>query len=79
MAVVYSISSRIFMFMGKQQYNKYRKRMFFFFFFLDLGFDLSQDYFTLFEPSQSLGGSKTGDPREKPHDHPQAELGLSHM
>ena len=25
------------------------------------------------------GGSKTGDPREKPPDHLQAELGLSHM
>ena len=38
-----------------------------------------QDDFTHFEPSQSLGGTKTGDPREKPTDHPQAELGLSHM
>ena len=35
--------------------------------------------FTHFEPSHSLGGAKTGDPREKPPDHPQAELGLSHM
>ena len=32
-----------------------------------------------FEPSQSLGGAKTGDPREKLPDQPQAELGLSHM
>ena len=32
-----------------------------------------------FEPSQSLDGAKTGDPREKPPDHPQAQLGLSHM
>ena len=39
----------------------------------------SQDYFTLFELSQSFGGAKTGDLREKPPDHPQAELGLSHM
>ena len=39
-----------------------------------------QDYFTHFEPSQLLGGSKMGwDPREKPLDHPQAELGSSHM
>ena len=38
-----------------------------------------QNYFTHFEPSQSLGGAKTGYPREKPPDHPQAELGLSHM
>lgn len=44
-----------------------------------LGFTARQDYFTHFEPSQSLGGAKTGDPREKPPDHPQAELGLSHM
>ena len=43
-------------------------------------FDLArQDYFTHFEPSQSLGGAKTGDPREKPPGHPQAELDLSHM
>ena len=38
-----------------------------------------EDYFTHFEPSQSLGGAKTGDPREKPPAHPQAQLGLSHM
>ena len=37
------------------------------------------DYFTHFEPSQSLGWAKTGGPREKTHDHPQAEIGLSHM
>ena len=36
-----------------------------------------QDYFTHFEPSQTLGGAKTGDPREKPPEHPQAELCLS--
>ena len=36
-----------------------------------------QDYFTHFEPSQSLGGAKTGDPWEKPPDHLQKELGLS--
>ena len=29
------------------------------------GFTANQDYFTYFEPSQSLGGAKTGDPREK--------------
>ena len=38
-----------------------------------------QGYFTHFEPSKSEGGAKTGDPREKPPDHPQAELGLSHI
>ena len=38
-----------------------------------------QDYFTHFEPSQSLGGANTGDPQEKTPDHPQAEIGLSHM
>ena len=42
-------------------------------------FTARQDYFTHFEPSQSLGGAKTGDPREKPPGHPQAEFGLSHM
>ena len=51
----------------------------FLFIFFYLGFTTHQDYFTHFEPSQSLGGAKTGDPREKTPDHPQAELGLSHM
>ena len=50
-----------------------------FFFFYYLGFTARKDYFTHFELSQSLGGAKTGDPREKPLDRPQAELGLSHM
>ena len=36
-------------------------------------------YFTHFELSQLLGRAKMGDPQEKPPDHPQAELGLSHM
>ena len=57
---------------------------FFFFFFFwggggGGGLTARQDYFTHFETSQSLGGAKTGDPREKPPDHPQAELGLSLM
>ena len=43
------------------------------------GFMARQDYFTHFEPSQSLGGEKTENPLEKPPDNPQAELGLSHM
>ena len=42
-------------------------------------FTARQDYFTHFEPNQSLGGAKMGDPREKNPDHPQTELGLSHM
>ena len=49
------------------------------FIYFYLGFTACQDYFTHFEPSQSVGGAKTGDPREKTPDHPQAELGLSHM
>ena len=44
-----------------------------------LGFTDRQDYFTHFEPSQSVGGAKTGEPREKLPDHPQAELDLFHM
>ena len=40
-----------------------------------VGFTAHQDYFTHFELCQSLGGAKAGDPREKPSDHPQAELG----
>ena len=49
------------------------------FLFFHFGLTARQDYFTHFEPSQSLGGEKTGDRREKPPDHPQVELGLSHM
>ena len=37
-------------------------------FFFDLCFMARQDYLTNFEPSQLLGGAKTGDPREKPPD-----------
>ena len=37
------------------------------------------DYFTHFEPSQSLDAAKTGDFQNKPPGHPQAELGLSRM
>ena len=43
------------------------------------GVTARQDYFTHFQPSQSEGGAKTADPREKPPDHLPAELGLSHM
>ena len=46
---------------------------------LDFLFGFRQNYFTHFEPSQLLGGAKTGDSREKPPDYPQAEIGLSHM
>ena len=44
------------------------------FFFFYLGFMARQDYFTHFEPSQSQGRAKMGDPREKLHDHPRAEF-----
>ena len=47
--------------------------------FFYLCFTARQDYLHSFEPGQSLGGAKMGDPREKPPDHPQAELGLSHI
>ena len=48
--------------------------------FFYLGFTARQDYFWIshFEPSRS-DGEETGDSREKPLDHPQAELGLFHM
>ena len=41
-----------------------------YFIFFYLGFMAHQDYLTHFEPSQSLGGTKTGDPQEKTPDHP---------
>ena len=40
------------------------------------GVTARQDYFTYFEPSQSLDAVKTGDPQDKPPGHPQADLGL---
>ena len=46
-----------------------------FVFIFDLGFTAHQDYFTHFELNQSLGGAKTRDPRGKPPNNPQAELG----
>ena len=46
--------------------------------FFFIGFTARQDYFTRFQPSQSLGGVKKGDSQEKRPDHPQAELGLCH-
>ena len=60
------------------------KKFFFFFFFsffflVGEGLTARQDYFTHFEPSQSVGGEKTADPREKPPDYPQADLDLSHV
>ena len=53
-----------------------RRNVFLYCFYL--GFK-DQDYFTHFEPSQSVDGTKTGDPREQPPDHPQAEVSLFHM
>ena len=52
---------------------------FFFVVVVEEGIAVRQNHFTHFEPSQSLGGAKTADPREKSPDHPQAELRLSHM
>ena len=48
-------------------------------FLFHFGFTARQVYFTHFEQSQSFAGAKTGDPREKTTDYPQAEHGLSHM
>ena len=48
-------------------------------FYFYLGFMAHQDYFTHFELPVSLDGAKTGDPQEKTPDHPQAELGLTHV
>ena len=47
--------------------------------FFDLGITARQDYFTHFEPNQTLDEAKTGDPRKEPPDYPQAELGLAHV
>ena len=57
-------------------------RFWLFFFFFNSVLRPFQDYFSSYEMGQSVGGAKTGEPREKPPGtvaHPQAELGLSHM
>ena len=39
-----------------------------------------QDYFSSYETGQSVGGAKTGDPREKPHSIPASRTWLvSHV
>ena len=52
---------------------------FFFFFFFYSILRPFQDYFSSYETGQSIGGAKTGEPREKHLAHPQAELDLSHI
>ena len=47
--------------------------------FFEGGVTACQDYFSHFEPSQSLGGVKMGDPREKTSVRSQAELDMSYM
>ena len=53
---------------------------FFFFFFLNPVLRLFQDYFSSYETGQSVGGAKTGEPREKPPDTPASRTWLvSHV
>ena len=53
---------------------------FFFFFFFDLVLRPFQDYFSSFDTGQSVGGAKTGEPREKPPYTPASRTWLvSHM
>ena len=49
---------------------------FFFFFFLIWVLRPFQEYFTYIEPIVHRRWAKTGEPGEKPPDHPQAELGF---
>ena len=49
------------------------------FFFFNSVLRPFQDYFSSYEMGQSVGGAKTGEPRENPPGTPHAELGLSHM
>ena len=67
-----------YMYMYMSKFSLLYNDRFFFIFYFYFGFTAHQNYFTHFEPSQSLGGAKTGGPREKLPDHLQAELGLSH-
>ena len=51
--------------------------MFFFFFFFNLR--PFQDYFSSYETGQSVGGRKRENSEKNHLEHPQAELGLSHL
>ena len=54
--------------------------IFFFFFFFDSVLRPFQDYFSSYETGQSVGGAKTGEPREKPPDTPASRTWLvSHV
>ena len=51
-----------------------------FFFFFDSVLRPFQDYFSSYETGQSVGGAKTGEPREKPPDTPASRTWLvSHV
>ena len=53
---------------------------FFFFFFFYSVLRPFQDYFSSYETGQSVGGAKTGEPREKPPDTPTSRTWLvSHV
>ena len=53
---------------------------FFFFFFFNSVLRAFQDYFSSYETGQSVGGAKTGEPREKPPDTPASRTWLvSHV
>ena len=53
---------------------------FFFFFFFDSVLRPFQDYFSSYETGQSVGGAKTGEPREKPPGTPASRTWLvSHV
>ena len=55
-------------------------RFFFFFFFVNSVLRPFQDYFSSYETGQSVGGAKTGEPREKPPDTPAIRTWLvSHV
>ena len=54
--------------------------VFFFVFFFNSVLRLFQDYFSSYETGQSVGGAKTGEPREKPPDTPASRTWLvSHV
>ena len=54
--------------------------MYLIFFFLNSVLRLFQDYFSSYETGQSVGGAKTGEPREKPPGTPASRTWLvSHV
>ena len=68
------------MFSGYEAFLQYELMFYFFIFFFNSVLLPFQDYFSSYETGQSVGGAKTGEPREKLPDTPASRTWLvSHV